>query len=355
MFRILAINPGSTSTKLAIYEDEKEILNENVSHSHEEIKKYEKITDQYEFRKEVIEQFLSKNGYPLSGFSAIIGRGGLLDPIPGGIYKVNQKMIEVLKSSKNGEHASNLGGLIAYELAKTVNIESFIADPVVVDEFDEISRISGHPDYKRKSILHALNQKEIARSLAKKMNKSYEECNFIIVHMGGGISIGAHKKGKVVDVNNALDGDGPFTPERAGTLPLTGFMKLCYSGKYDLSEVKKLLKGNGGLVSYLGTTDAREIQIMIKKGDEKAKLVYSAMAFQISKWIGKMSTALNFEVDGIALTGGLAYDKEFLVNWIKERVSFISDVHVFPGGDEEKALSNSALRALKGEQEIKIY
>jgi butyrate kinase len=355
MFKILVINPGSTSTKLAVYDDDREILNETVRHDYDEIKNFEKITDQYEFRKEVIETFLSKNGYPLNSFSAIIGRGGLLDPIPGGIYRVNEKMLEVLKSAKNGEHASNLGALIANELAKEVNIESFIADPVVVDELEDIARISGHADFERKSIFHALNQKQIARTLAENLNKKYEESNIIVVHMGGGISIGAHKKGKVVDVNNALDGDGPFTPERAGTLPLTGLMQLCYSGKYDLSEIKKLLKGQGGLVAYLGTTDAREVQKMIRSGNEKAKVVYSAMAMQISKWIGKMATALNFEVDGIALTGGIAYDNNFLVPWIKERVEFIAPVHVFAGGDEEKALALSALRALKGEQEIKVY
>ncbi|BBE30051.1 putative butyrate kinase [Tepiditoga spiralis] len=355
MFRILVINPGSTSTKLAIFEDENEVLNETVRHTSAEIEPFEKITDQYEFRKKVIENFLNKAGYPLSSFSAIIGRGGLLKPIPGGIYSVNEDMLKDLKSGKYGEHASNLGGLIAYELAKEVEIQSFIADPVVVDEMMDIARFSGHPDFPRKSIFHALNQKEIGRQLAEKLGKDYEDSNLIIVHMGGGISVGAHKKGKVVDVNNALDGDGPFTPERAGTLPLTGLIDLCYSGKYTLDEVKKLIKGKGGFVAYLNTNDGREVQEKIVKGDEKAKLIYSAMAFQVAKWIGKFAAAMNFEVDGIALTGGLAYDKDMMVPWISERVEFIAPVYTFPGGDEERALAMSAFRALKGVQKINTY
>lgn len=355
MFKILVINPGSTSSKLAIYEDDQEILNETVRHSSEEIGQFHDIPSQYEFRKKVIEDFLNKSGYPLSSLSAIIGRGGLLRPIPGGIYSVNEDMIKDLKSSKYGEHASNLGGLIAHELAKSVDIEAFIADPVVVDELMDVSRISGHPDFERKSIFHALNQKAIAMQLAEKLNKEYKDLNLIVVHMGGGISVGAHKKGKVVDVNNALDGDGPFTPERSGTLPLTGFMKLCYSGNYELTDIKKMLKGKGGLVSYLDTNDAQEVQGMIKEGNEKAEIVYKAMAFKISKWIGKMSTAMNFEVDAIALTGGVAYDQTFMDKWIKERVEFIAPVYIFPGGDEERALAMSAYRALKGEQDIKSY
>jgi butyrate kinase len=219
----------------------------------------------------------------------------------------------------------------------------------------DVARISGHPDFERKSIFHALNQKAIAMQLAKKLNRDYKDLNLIVVHMGGGISVGAHKKGKVVDVNNALDGDGPFTPERSGTLPLTGFMKLCYSGDYELTDIKKMLKGKGGLVSYLDTNDAQEVQNMIKDGDKEAELIYKAMAFKISKWIGKMSTAMNFVVDAIALTGGVAYDQTFMNKWIKERVEFIAPVYIFPGGDEERALAMSAYRALKGEQDIKSY
>jgi butyrate kinase len=355
MFRILVINPGSTSTKLAIYEDEKEVLNQTVRHSAAELSGFEKITDQYKFRKGVIESFLSMNGYPVNSFSAIIGRGGLLRPIEGGVYEVNESMLLDLKAAKNGEHASNLGALIAYELAKTVQIDAYIADPVVVDEMMDIARISGHPDISRRSIFHALNQKAIARQLAEKIGKRYDDSHLIIVHMGGGISVGAHKDGRVIDVNNALDGDGPFTPERSGTVPLTGLIDLCFSGKYTYDEIKKMIKGKGGLVSYLGTNDAQEVQRMIKSGNNDAAIIYSAMAFQISKWIGKMSAALDFEVDAIGLTGGIAYDKEYIVPWIKERVSFIAPVYVFPGGDEERALALSALRVLRNEEKLRIY
>ncbi|HNY38579.1 MAG TPA: butyrate kinase, partial [Petrotogaceae bacterium] len=279
MFRILVINPGSTSTKLAIYEDENEVLNQTVRHSAAELSGFEKITDQYKFRKGVIESFLSMNGYPANSFSAIIGRGGLLRPIEGGVYEVNESMLLDLKAAKNGEHASNLGALIAYELAKTVQIDAYIADPVVVDEMMDIARISGHPDISRRSIFHALNQKAIARQLAEKIGKRYDDSHLIIVHMGGGISVGAHKDGRVIDVNNALDGDGPFTPERSGTVPLTGLIDLCFSGKYTYDEVKKLIKGKGGLVSYLGTNDAQEVQRMMKSGNNNAAVIYSAMAF----------------------------------------------------------------------------
>ncbi|MCP5455691.1 MAG: butyrate kinase [Thermotogae bacterium] len=355
MFRILVINPGSTSTKLAIFEDEIEVLNETVRHSSEELSPFGSISEQYGFRKSVIEKFLNRSGYPLSSFSAVIGRGGLLKPIKGGVYEIDSEMLSDLKNAKYGEHASNLGALIAFQLAKEVGIQSFIADPVVVDELSDEARISGHPDIQRRSVFHALNQKAIARQTAQKIGKKYEDSNIIVIHLGGGISVGAHKKGLVVDVNNALDGDGPFTPERSGTVPLTGLIELCFSGKYDMNQVKKLLKGKGGLVAYLNTNDAQNVQKMINSGDEKARTVYSAMAMQIAKWVGKMSTAMNFEVDGIAITGGIAYDNNFMVPWIKERVEFIAPVFVFPGGEEEKALAMGALRILQGTETVKNY
>ncbi|NUU94899.1 butyrate kinase [Marinitoga sp. 1135] len=355
MYKILVINPGSTSTKLAIYEDDKLLSKDTVRHSSEELAPFEHIADQYEFRKNVIKKFLEESGHSLETFSAIIGRGGLLRPIPGGVYAVNELMKEELREGKYGEHASNLGALIASELANEVGIPAYIADPVVVDEMEDIARFSGHPDYVRKSIFHALNQKAVARSTAKEMGKSYEGVNLIVVHMGGGISIGAHKHGRVVDVNNALDGDGPFTPERAGTLPMTQVMDLAYSGKMTLDEMKKRIKGKGGLVAYLNTNDALEVQKRVESGEEYATTIYKAMALQISKWIGKMAAALNFEVDGIVLTGGLAYDKNNMVKWLKEHTEFIAPIYVVPGGDEEKALAEAALRALKGEEEVKSY
>ena len=355
MFRILVINPGSTSTKLAIFEDEKCVMSKTLYHRVEELSNFERIIDQKNFRKKVIIEFLKEVGYSLRDFSAIVGRGGLVRPIPSGTYEVDELMIQDLKEARFGEHASNLGAILAKELADEVDIKAYIVDPVVVDEMIDISRISGHPDFERKSIFHALNQKAVARKAAAKLGKKYEEVNVVVAHMGGGISIGAHRKGKVIDVNNALDGDGPFTPERSGTLPLTQLIDLCYSGKYTLEEMKKKIKGRGGLVAYLGTNNAKEIQERIKKGDKKAELVYKAMVYQIVKWIGKMAVALKGEIDAIVLTGGLANDEEFLVPWIKEKVSFLGPVMVFPGGEEEEALAHGVLRVLKGEEVAKKY
>ncbi len=353
--KILAINPGSTSTKLAIYDGENEYLSKTLRHTAEEISQFEKIVDQYEFRKEIIEDFLKESNLEISDFIAIIGRGGLVRPIPGGVYRVDEKMLEELKSGKGVEHASNLGAVLAYELTRGTNIPSYIADPVVVDEMCDLARYSGHPMIERKSIFHALNQKAVSLKAADEIGKSYEELNFIVVHMGGGISVGAHKKGRVVDVNNALDGDGPFTPERSGTLPLTGVIDLCYSGKYTHSEMKKNLKGNGGLVSYLGVNDAVEVQKKIRNGDKEAELVYKAMIYQIVKWIGKMAAVLKGDIDGIILTGGLAYDQDHVVKWISESVSYLGKIFVYPGGDEEEALALAALRAVKGQVKTKIY
>lgn len=355
MFRILVINPGSTSTKLAIFEGEKQVASKTLRHTPEELSPFKKLIDQYEFRVGVIEEFLKTLGFRYEDFDAVVGRGGLVQPIQSGTYKVDELMVSELKEGKYGEHASNLGAVIAYEISKQHGIPSFIVDPVVVDEMDKIAKVSGHPMFERKSIFHALNQKAVARRAAEELGKDYEEVNLIVVHMGGGISIGAHRNGKVVDVNNALDGDGPFTPERSGTLPLTQLIDMCYSGKYTLDFMKKRIKGQGGLVAYLGTNDAMKVQEMISQGDEKTRLIYKAMAYQIAKWIGRMAAALKGEVDAIVLTGGLAYDERYMVRWLKEYVEFIAPVLVYPGGDEEKALAMGALRVLKGVEIAKDY
>lgn len=355
MYRILVINPGSTSTKLAIFEDEKQVASKTLRHTPEELSQFKRLIDQYEFRVNVIEDFLKTLGFEYKDFNAVVGRGGLVRPIPSGTYLVDELMVEELKQAKYGEHASNLGAVIAFEISNKYNIPAYIVDPVVVDEMDKIAKISGHPMFERKSIFHALNQKAVARRAAEELGKKYEETNLIVVHMGGGISIGAHKNGKVIDVNNALDGDGPFTPERSGTLPLTQLIDLCYSGKYDYDFIKKRIKGKGGLVAYLGTNDAMKVQEMISNGDKKAELVYKAMAYQIAKWIGKMAAALKGEVDAIVLTGGLAYDENYMVKWLKEYTSFIAKVIVYPGGDEEKALAMGALRVLRGEEKARSY
>ncbi|MCD6550779.1 butyrate kinase [Thermotoga sp.] len=355
MFRILAINPGSTSTKVAIFEDDRMIKMQKIPHRANELKKFRRVVDQLDFREHFVRSFIEDSGYKARDFSAFVGRGGLVDPIPGGVYLVDDLMIETLRSAKNGEHASNLGALIAHNLASEAGAPAYIVDPVVVDEMEEIARISGHPDYQRKSIFHALNQKAVAREVARSFAKRYKEMNMVIAHMGGGISIAAHRKGRIVDVNNALDGDGPFTPERSGTLPLTQLIDLCFSGKYSFEEMKGQIAGNGGLVAYLGTNDATEVISRIKQRDAYAELVYRAMAYQISKWIGKMAAVLEGKVDVIVLTGGLAYDKEFLVPWIQERVSFIAPVVVLPGSNEEKTLALAALRVLKSEEKARNY
>lgn len=354
VFKILTINPGSTSTKIAVFDNEDLVFEKTLRHSSEEIGQYEKISDQFEFRKTVIEEALAEGGVKTSELDAVVGRGGLLKPIQGGTYVVNEVMIEDLKVGVLGEHASNLGGIIAKQIGDEVNIPSYIVDPVVVDEMNEVARVSGIPEIDRKSIFHALNQKATARRAAKELDKGYSECNFIVAHMGGGISVGAHEKGKVIDVANALDGEGPFSPERSGGLPVGDLVKMCFSGKYTQDEIKKRIKGNGGLVGYLNTNDGREVEERIANGDEKAKLVYEAMAYQVSKEIGACASVLKGNVDAVLLTGGIAYSKLF-TSMIQENVKFISEVKVYPGEDEMIALAQGGLRVLSKEEEPQVY
>jgi len=352
--RVLVINPGSTSTKIAVFEDGTSLLEKTIRHSSEELKDFKRIIDQYDFRVKVIETELNANGFKLEDFDAFVGRGGLLHPIESGTYRVNEAMVQDLKECRYGEHASNLGAIIAYNLGEIAKKPAYIVDPVVVDEMEPLAKYSGLKGIERKSIWHALNQKAVARRAAKDLGKKYEEVNLIVVHLGGGISIAAHKKGRTVDVNNALNGDGPFAPERAGGLPTISLVDLCMSGKYTYEEMKKLLAGHGGLVSHLGTNSAMEVEERIKKGDTYAKLVYEAMAYQIAKTIGEMATVLKGRVDAIVLTGGLA-NSSMLTNWIKEHVSFIAKVLIYPGEDEMRALLEGTLRVLKGEEKEKIY
>jgi butyrate kinase len=353
-FRLLIINPGSTSTKIAIFDNEKPVLEQTLRHSNEELSPYATVIDQFEFRKNVILETLNANGINISKLSAVVGRGGVLRPIESGTYNVNKKMLEDLKGAVKGQHASNLGGIIANEIASQLGIPSYIVDPVVVDEIDEIARFSGMPEIQRICIWHALNQKAVARRAAYDLGKKYEELNLIIAHLGGGISVGAHKNGRVIDVNNALNGEGPFSPERTGSLPVSSLVQLCYSGKYTINEMNKLITGKGGLVAYLGTNDGREVVKMIEAGDKNAELVYKAMAYQVAKEIGACATVLEGKIDAICLTGGLAYDK-ILVGWIKERVEFIGDIRVYPGEDEMIALAQGGLRVLRKEEEAKEY
>jgi butyrate kinase len=352
---VLAINPGSTSTKIGVFVDLNPIFLKNVQHDPAELARFEKITDQFQYRKDIIAQQLNEGAVPESVVKAIVGRGGLLKPIESGVFEVNERMKQDLRNSPMGEHASNLGGLIADAFAQQLDgVKAYIANPVVVDELDDIARISGNPHFKRVSIFHALNQKAVARSHAKFVMRNYEDMNIIVAHLGGGITVGAHRKGFVVDVNNGLDGEGPFSPERSGTLPMGDLVRMCFSGKYSQKEIMKMIKGEGGLVGYLGTNSAYDVEQMVVKGDANARLIYEAMAYQVSKEIGAMSTVLKGDVDVILITGGVAHSKWF-VNQIIERVHKIAPVHVYPGEDEMKALAMNGMRVLKGETVAKIY
>jgi butyrate kinase len=353
-YRILTINPGSTSTKIAVFDNDKEVFEKTLRHSSDEIGKYAKIADQFEFRKQVIVESLKEGNIELESIDCVVGRGGLLQPIEGGTYSVNEKMLEDLKIGVSGQHASNLGGLIAKQIADEVGGQAFIVDPVVVDELSEVARISGMPEISRKSIFHALNQKAIARRFASENGKKYTDLNLIVAHMGGGVSVGAHQKGRVVEVANALDGEGPFSPERSGGVPIGQLAEMCFSGEYTLAEMKKKITGNGGVVAYLDTNDMRDVEALVEKGDKKAALIYEAMAYQIAKEIGACATVLKGEIDGIILTGGIAYSKAFTQNII-DRVKFIHEVTVYPGEDEMMALAQGGLRVLTGEEEAKVY
>ncbi len=353
--RILAINPGSTSTKIAVFENEKNVLLKNIKHSNEELANFKNITEQYQFRKSAILKALADENQDVKDLNCIVGRGGLINPIPSGVYEVNEEMKKDLRNSPIGEHASNLGGLIADDIASSLeNVKAYIADPVVVDEMEDIARITGHPKFERLSIFHALNQKAIARKYARENNVKYEDLNLIIAHLGGGISVGAHKKGKVVDVNNALDGEGPFSPERSGTLPCGQLVKMCFSGKYTDKDIKKMIKGDGGFSAYLNTNDAYQVEMQAKEGDKNAQLISDAMAYQVAKEIGSLSTVLSGSVDAIILTGGIAYNKQFC-KFIEDMTKFIAPMKVYPGEDEMAALALNGLMVMKKEVEPKIY
>jgi butyrate kinase len=353
-YKLLIINPGSTSTKIAVYEDEKEILEETLRHTSEEIGKFKHISEQQDFRKEVILKILKDNKIDIKEMDAVVGRGGLLKPIISGTYNVNDVMLKDLKESIQGEHASNLGAIIAKDIANSIGKPSFIVDPVVVDEMEEIARVSGIPELSRKSIFHALNQKAVAKRYAKENSKKYEDINLIVTHMGGGISVGAHKKGKIVDVNNALDGEGAFSPERSGGVPAGDLARMCFSGKYTLEEILKKITGKGGFSAYLDTNDARIVENAALEGDSKAQLIHDALGYQVSKDIGAAAAVLNGQVDAIILTGGMAYGKP-MVNLIKEKVAFIAPIVVYPGEDEMLALAQGVIRVLNGEEEVKEY
>ena len=353
-YKLLIINPGSTSTKIGVYEDENEILEETLRHTSKEIDSFNSIFEQLEFRKSVILNVLKEKNFDIKTLDAIVGRGGFLKSIEGGTYAVNEAMLRDLKIGVQGQHAANLGGIIANEIGESLNIPSFIVDPVVVDEMEDVARLSGIPDIDRKSIFHALNQKAVAKRYAKENGKKYEELNLIVAHMGGGITVGAHQNGKVIDVNNGLDGEGPFSPERSGGLPSGDLAKLCFSGKYTLAEIQKKINGKGGFVAYLNTNDVRDALKMSQAGDKKAKLIIQAMGYQVAKEIGSCAAVLSGKVDAIILTGGISYG-EAVCNYITQRVKFIADVVIYPGEDELLALAQGGIGVLSGKEQAKVY
>ncbi|WP_320112943.1 butyrate kinase [Draconibacterium orientale] len=355
MHQVLAINPGSTSTKFAVYNEKGCVFSKTIRHPLEQLLRYKNIIDQFAFRKGVIIEALVEEGIEVDAIKYIIGRGGLTYPLESGVYRVNNLMLEHLREGIMGHHASNLGGMLADYIALQIpNAKAFIADPVVTDEMDEIARFSGHPRFQRQSIFHALNQKATARLHARKMAKNYNEMRLIIAHLGGGISVGAHKNGRVIDVNNGLDGEGPFSPERSGTLPVGQLIDLCFNGKLSQEQIRRMVVGEGGFVAYLGTNDALEVEKRAENGDEKARLVQEALFYQVAKMIGEMAVVLEGKVDGILLTGGLAYNNQ-LQSYIKNKAGFISEVFVYPGEDELEALAMNALRVANGEIEAREY
>lgn len=352
-FRILAINPGSTSTKISIFENEKELFTSNISHSKLELDPFKRVWDQYEFRKKLIKDLLETNNIKPESLSAVVGRGGLFRPVVSGTYIVNELMIEDGRKAYGGEHPANLGAVLAFGIGWDFHIPAFIVDPPSVDEFEEISRYTGLPEIPRKSIFHALNVKATARQAASDLGKGIDKANLIVAHLGGGVTVAALKNGKTVDANNALQ-TGPFTPERAGTLPMLEFAEWCFMQDTNLEEMKKRMVGGGGLVAYLGTNDCQEIEKRIEAGDKKAKMVYEAMIYQMACEIGARAVALKGQIDAIVLTGGLAKSK-ILVSKLKEWIGFLAKVLVYPGEDEMKSLALGGLRVLRGEEEAKTY
>lgn len=352
-YKVLAINPGSTSTKIAVYTDGECTFSHSIQHTPEELKEFKEVVDQFDWRKNLIEAVLRENGIALEEFSAVIGRGGIINPIESGVYEVNDDLAHDLRHARM-QHASNLGGLIARDIADEIGVKSYIADPVVVDEMIPYARISGVPELPRESVFHALNQKAVARRYAKEKGKNYDELNLIVCHMGGGITVSAHRRGRVIDTTNALDGCGPFSPERSGSLPPGPLIKLCFSGKYTQEELLKKVHGVGGLFAHLGTTSVPEVLDRIQAHDLHAMLVLRAMCYTVAKEIGAMAIALKGDVDAILITGGIAHSKR-VTDFLADHVDFIAPIYVYPGENELLSLANNALGVLRGEIKPKTY
>lgn len=350
----LIINPGSTSTKIGVFEDETLLFEETLRHSTEEISKYALIVDQKDFRKNIILDLMKEKDFDMKSLNVIVGRGGMLKPIPGGTYAVTDDLLNDLMVGKQGEHASNLGGILAREIGDSIGVPSYIVDPVVVDELMPIARYSGVPELPRTSVFHALNQKAVAKRYAREKGVAYDSLRLIVVHMGGGVSVGAHENGNVVDVFNALDGDGAFSPERAGAIPSGALIKMCFSGKFTEKEVYKKLVGNGGFNAYVGTNDMRDVEKMVQDGNKEAAEIREAFILQVAKDIGSMACVLNGKVDQIIMTGGIAYDK-VVTDGLTQRAGFIAPITVYPGEDELLALAQGAIRVMNGEEKAMEY
>ena len=353
MERVLVINPGATSTKFGVFDGELVRLKKTLEHHGGELTQYSRIYDQYPYRLELIRQELEIAGIPLASLTAVVGRGGLLKPLSGGTYRVNPAMVQDMKVAERGEHASNLGSAMAFELAKQLDIPAFIVDPVSVDELEPVARISGSPWFERVSMTHALNMKAVARRVAKEIGKTYEQVNLVVAHLGSGVSLSVHSGGRMIDMVDGRD-EGPFSPGRSGGVPCTQLVKLCFSGKYGLPEVREALFNSGGFYGYLRTKDIRKVREMAENGDEKAALLLQAFSYQLAKAIGSLATVVGGKVDRIVLTGGMAY-APYVVEPIIERVSFIAPVAVVPGEEELEALHAGALRVLRGEEPAQIY
>lgn len=352
--RLLVINPGSTSTKIAVFRGDSQVYSETLRHTAEELGRFNGTIDQLDFRYGLVLEAVRKAGIDIKQINAVVGRGGLLRPIRGGTYVVNKRMLADLRAESRGTHASNLGGLIAEQIARINGVSAYIVDPVCVDEMEDIARVSGMPENPRESLFHALNQKAIARRAAADLGKVYDEINLIVAHLGGGISVGAHRRGRVIDVNNAIPGEGPFSPERSGGVPAGVLVQMCFSGKYSREEMHKKLVGKAGLVAYLGTNDAVEVEKRIARANQDARLVYEAMAYQVAKEIGASAAVLMGHVEAVVITGGIAHSK-MLADWIIERVAFIAPVKVYPGEDEMTALALGGLRVLNGQETATEY
>lgn len=350
---ILVLNPGSTSTKIAVFRGEEKLLNENIFHSTEKLKPFKRIADQLGFRLNVILAFLNEHRLDPDHFTAVAGRGGMLRPMASGTYRVTEGMVDFLMNHPV-EHASNLGAILAYEIGEPVGRSAYIVDPIVVDEMEEVARVTGFPEIPRCSIFHALNQKAAAREAARRLEKEYDELRLIVAHLGGGISVGAHRQGRVVDVNNALNGEGPMGPERAGTLPAWQLVELALSSGMSKEELKQRITGQGGLTALLGTHDIRKVKLGMEAGEERCALVYAAMAYQVAKEIGAMAAVLEGRIDAVVFTGGMAHDEDFL-RIIEQRVSFLAPIITLPGEDEMTALAQGVLRVLRGEEREKIW